>query len=152
MPTSTRRPRRGTRSAARPRQARPRQARAERTRRKILEAARRLLAEGGNAAVTHRAVAEEAGVSLGATTYYFESKRDLLAEVFRMHLAGVRERADSLFESYWKGEGNLLKGDPDTRAAAVGRYLEAGVREDRLSSLATFEVSLERARDHRVVP
>jgi len=114
---------------------RPRQARAERTRRRLLEAALRLLAEGGPAAVTHRAVSEQAGVSLGATTYWFGSKRDLLAEVFRVHLAEVHERVGTLAAA------------SGTRAAGLAGFLEGAVRDDRLGTLATLELALERARD-----
>ena len=129
------------------RRSRPRQPRGERTRRRVLEAALRLLAEGGPAAVTHRTVAAAAGVSLGATTYYFGSKRDLLAEVHRLHLARVRERAEAIFEAFSGAEAELPGGDRRRRAAAVARYLAGGVQEDRASTLATFELALERARD-----
>ena len=44
----------------------------------ILEAALRVIAERGVEAVTHRAVADAAGVPLSATTYYFESLDELL--------------------------------------------------------------------------
>jgi len=126
---------------SRSRVPRPRQARAERTRRRLLEAALRLLAEGGPSAVTHRAVSERAGVSLGATTYYFGSKRDLLAEVFRVHLAGVHERVAALADA--SGAGPPAR----ARAAGLARFLEAAVRDDRLGTLATLELALERARD-----
>jgi DNA-binding transcriptional regulator YbjK len=35
--------------------------------------------------ITHRAVAEEAVVPIAATTYYFASKEELIAEAFRLH-------------------------------------------------------------------
>ena len=130
-----------------PRRApRARQARAERTRRRLLEAARSLLAEGGPAAVTHRAVSERAGVSLGATTYYFGTKRELLAEVFRVHLAGVHERVATLIATSGAG------GAPPARARAAGlaRFLEGAVRDDRLGTLATLELALERAREPKL--
>jgi AcrR family transcriptional regulator len=122
------------------------QARAERTRGRLLEAARRLLAEGGPAAVTHRAVSERAGVSLGATTYYFGTKRELLAEVFRVHLVGVRDRVATLVASSGAG------GPPPARARAAGltRFLEGAVRDDRLGTLATLELALERAREPKL--
>lgn len=127
-----------------PRRApRPRQARAERTRRLLLEAALRLLAEGGPSAVTHRAVSERAGVSLGATTYYFGSKRDLLAEVFRVHLAAVHERVAALVDASGAG----VEPPASARAAGLARFLEGAVRDDRLGTLATLELALERARD-----
>lgn len=52
----------------------------ERRRTQIVRAAAALALEEGPAAVTHRAVAERAGVSLSATTYYFAGLEELLAE------------------------------------------------------------------------
>ena len=54
--------------------------RGERRRKEIIEAALRLIGRSGREGLTHRAVAKEAGVPLGATTYYFESRDDLLAQ------------------------------------------------------------------------
>ena len=44
----------------------------------------------GLAGLTHRAVADEAGVPLGSTTYYFADRNDLL--VAAMHVAIKAER------------------------------------------------------------
>ena len=46
----------------------------------LLQATLRLIAEGGVDAVSHRAVAELAGVSLGSTTYWFASRQDMLRQ------------------------------------------------------------------------
>lgn len=129
------------------RSRRPRQARSERTRRGILEAALELLAAGGPAAVTHRAVATRAGVSLGATTYHFASKYDLLDEVYRLHLTRVRERAQSILEAFGGDSRGAPASARDRLVAGLTRYLQEGVRRDRVGSLATFELALERARD-----
>ena len=56
-------------------------------RNEILEATLRLIGEGGVNSVTHRAVAEEAGVSLASTTYYFDSKSALLEEALELMIA-----------------------------------------------------------------
>ncbi len=125
---------------------RPRQERSEQTRRRLLDAALEILAAGGPGAVTHRAVAQRAGVSLGGTTYHFPSKYDLLGEFYRLHLLHVRERAEALrdlFATPVSGSVSLR----DRLAEGLERYLEQGVREDRAGSLATFELSLECARD-----
>ncbi|MCK2215498.1 TetR family transcriptional regulator [Actinomadura sp. ATCC 31491] len=58
------------------------QARSRRRRATLLTAAVDLLADGGFAAVTHRAVAQRAHLPLAATTYYFASRDQLLAEAF----------------------------------------------------------------------
>ncbi|MEV0403845.1 TetR family transcriptional regulator [Actinoallomurus sp. NPDC050550] len=49
-------------------------------RRAIIEAAGQLIAEVGVGKLTHRLVAERAGVPLGSTTYYFSSLEDLIDE------------------------------------------------------------------------
>jgi len=55
-------------------------------REQILEAALRVIGRSGREAITHRAVAEEAGVPLGSTTYYFDSREDLLGQALE-HVA-----------------------------------------------------------------
>ena len=49
----------------------------------LLEAVIRLLESDGPSAVTHRAVAREAGVPLAAATYYFASIDDLLVTAMK---------------------------------------------------------------------
>ncbi len=49
----------------------------------ILDAVIKLLAAGGIAAVTMRAVAAEAGVALGLMNYHFENKTSLIAAALR---------------------------------------------------------------------
>lgn len=49
----------------------------------IVDATVRIVGRGGVAAVTHRAVAAEAGVSLSSTTYHFASKGDIVDEALR---------------------------------------------------------------------
>jgi len=55
----------------------------------ILEAAIRIVGEGGPDAITHRAVAARAGVPLGSVSYYFDSRENLVREAFRFYLASV---------------------------------------------------------------
>jgi DNA-binding transcriptional regulator YbjK len=49
----------------------------------LLEATLRVVARDGPAGASHRAVATEAGVPLGSTTYYFASRDEMLAEALR---------------------------------------------------------------------
>ncbi|QDQ12665.1 TetR/AcrR family transcriptional regulator [Streptomyces spectabilis] len=49
----------------------------------IAAASERVIAERGVEGLTHRAVAAEAGVPLGATTYHFATKDDLIAAALR---------------------------------------------------------------------
>jgi AcrR family transcriptional regulator len=52
----------------------------------ILSATLEIIASDGIDAVTHRRVAEQAGVSPGSTTHHFSSREDLLREAFRFYL------------------------------------------------------------------
>ncbi len=54
------------------------QARARIKHRRIVDAASKVMSVHGIAGLTHRLVAQEAGVSLAATTYHFESKADIV--------------------------------------------------------------------------
>ena len=56
-------------------------------RKAILSATLDIIASHGVDAVTHRRVAERAGVSPGSTTHHFSSREDLLREAFRFYLA-----------------------------------------------------------------
>ncbi|MFF5977123.1 TetR/AcrR family transcriptional regulator [Streptomyces sp. NPDC012769] len=65
----------------------------------ITAATERVIAERGIEGLTHRAVAEEAGVPLGATTYHFATKDDLIATAL--------ERAVDRYAAYlddWAGQ------------------------------------------------
>jgi AcrR family transcriptional regulator len=53
----------------------------------ILGATLGIIASHGIDAVTHRRVAERAGVSPGSTTHHFASREELLREAFRFYLA-----------------------------------------------------------------
>lgn len=66
---------------------RPRTRDPEASRRRILDAAVELIGQGGPDSITHRAVAERAGIALGSTTYHFGSREELLRAAFRHALA-----------------------------------------------------------------
>ena len=65
-------------------------------REQLLEVTIDLIATEGIAAVTHRRVAELAGVPLGSTTYYFSSRDDMLLQSLRhfgeQEAAQIRDR------------------------------------------------------------
>lgn len=56
---------------------------AQRRRAALLDAARELIGEIGAGAITHRAVAQRAGVPLSTTSYFFSSIDELVAEAIR---------------------------------------------------------------------
>lgn len=62
----------------------------------LLEAALRLVARHGIRGVRHRAVAEEAGVPLSATTYYFKDIQDLINDSFLFWTEAVLREAAQL--------------------------------------------------------
>ena len=106
----------------------------------ILDGTVRLLVREGLAAVTHRAVAREAGVPLAATTYYFASKDELVAEALAILVADeiqrVGERAAALGEDLASA----------SRSAAVVAEVLFPNAEAAGALLAKFEVYLEAAR------
>lgn len=65
----------------------PRQERSRQRREALLRATIQLLGETGARSVTHRAVADRAGVPLASTTYYFESVHQLVEEALKLHVA-----------------------------------------------------------------
>ena len=65
----------------------PRQDRSRRRREALLRATIELLGETGAKSVTHRAVAERAGLPLASTTYYFRSVHELVEEALKLHVA-----------------------------------------------------------------
>jgi DNA-binding transcriptional regulator YbjK len=68
----------------------------------LLEAVLEIVAEVGAEAVTHRRVAEQAQLPLASTTYWFDSKEDLLTAALelaaRRDVARLHELADRLRE------------------------------------------------------
>ncbi len=65
----------------------PRQDRSRRRRDALLRATIELLGDSGAKSVTHRAVAERAGLPLASTTYYFRSVHQLIEEALKLHVA-----------------------------------------------------------------
>lgn len=126
-------------------QAPRRQVRGERTRERILDATLELLSREGPAAVSQRAVARAAGVSLGAMTYYFASQREMLASAFELHLGRTHARARALLEAGPSAAPGEL--DAEAMASGLAGFLASRVREDRARYMASFEIALELARD-----
>jgi DNA-binding transcriptional regulator YbjK len=108
-------------------------------REQILEAALRVIGRSGREAVTHRAVAEEAGVPLGSTTYYFDSRDDLLGQALEHVAASEAER-------YAKRADELR--DVKTPRELADRLIEelVAAAEDRIAYIAEYEIWLEAGR------
>jgi DNA-binding transcriptional regulator YbjK len=107
----------------------------------LLEAVLRIVAEVGPDAVTHRRVAEVAGLPLASTTYWFDSKEHLLTAA--LELAAERDTARLL-----EYGAAMERSDVDPLDAAVGAIGECddGSQPNRGSLIATFALLLEAAR------
>lgn len=114
-----------------------RQARGHERVEQILRATLEVVARDGVAAVTHRSVAEAAGVSLGSLTYYFASKQELLRDALLLHVADDTTRLSALAAELI---ASGARGDEVVEAFAV-------VLETLHGDIAQFELYIEAARD-----
>jgi TetR/AcrR family transcriptional regulator, regulator of biofilm formation and stress response len=135
--------------------AAPRQDRSRARREALLRAAIELLGETGVRSVTHRAVAERAGVPLASTTYYFRSVRELVEEALKLHVAERVAELESLVEVALHASGAsvtqlaegmaavLVAAPTPTLVAQYQMYLEAGrnpaLQPAATEALAAFE-------------
>ena len=111
----------------------------------LLQAVLRIVGEVGPDAVTHRRVAEVAGLPLASTTYWFTSKEDLLAAA--LELAADRD------VSRLRARAADLAGRADATDAAVALILDPlddGLRTSRGSLVAAYTLWLEAARRPRL--
>src|SRR3954471_23604593 len=105
----------------------------------LIRAAVGLIAREGLAAVSHRTVARAAGVPLGATTYYFASKTELLREALEVIAdaeVAVLERAAERLGDH-RLDADVVA---DVLAELCGPQLGLGPK------LARFEIYIEAAR------
>jgi DNA-binding transcriptional regulator YbjK len=109
-------------------------------RRELLEATVRVIGRGGVAAVDHRAVAAEAGVPLGSTTYYFDSKDDMVAQALNYVADREAERLRT------EAERSLRDVGPAALPARLADVLIHAWAGDRTVLLAQYELYLESAR------
>src|SRR5256885_4751331 len=108
-------------------------------REQTLDATLRVIGRSGRESVTHRAVAEEAGVPLGSTTYYFESRDALLRQALEHVAAHEVERYDALGE-----ELRLVKSPRELADRLLSELVSAA--EDRVAYIAEYELWLEASR------
>jgi DNA-binding transcriptional regulator YbjK len=118
------------------------QPRGARRRAALLDATLWVVARDGAAGASHRAVAAQAGVPLGSTTYYFESREQML-------LAALRHAADTEVALIEQRLRELDRGGldlPGWRRAVVDWALKE-VSEDRAHLLiARHQLRLEALR------
>ena len=112
----------------------------------LLKAVLRILGREGAAAITHRAVAEEAGVPIAATTYYFSSKEDLLREALQLHADQETQRVAQATDSL--GETPTI----EALADRLADFLDYGLRAGRTTLIAEYELLLQAARHPELEP
>jgi DNA-binding transcriptional regulator YbjK len=116
----------------------PRAEASKRVRDAIVAATVRIVAREGVAAVTHRRVAAEAGVSLSSTTWHFASKAEILEAALHWtadsEVARIGAIADRL------GAGAF---DPAGWATELGEWLVEQVTTDRETAVALYRLQVE---------
>lgn len=117
---------------------RPVQDRSEEKRDRILDAVLELVAERGLAGVSHRAVAERAGVTLSATSYYFESKAELERAAIEAHYQRRLEDYAAIADAVTAAEAS-----PE---ALIEAAVELFTASDTSMLLGHFEVYVNAAR------
>ena len=109
----------------------------------IIDAATRVIADAGLAGLTHRRVAEVAGVPVGSTTYYFRDLDELreaaLADAARGSIEGLDQWADALRETT-----DL----PGTLARLTSQYLTDPDRYRAVNELYTAASHRPELRPH----
>jgi DNA-binding transcriptional regulator YbjK len=111
------------------------------TREAILHAAVELIGEQGPDALTHRAVAERAGVSLSATTYWFSSKDEIFRQAVALAAGDEVARLERLVLDLAPRE--LA---PTAWARELSAVLAADVQRNPAQPVAMYEFVLEASR------
>ena len=114
-------------------------AKGEARRTALLDAVVRVLERGGPGAVTHRAVAAEAGVPLAAATYYFATLDDLYVSALRRATEGQVELFAPLADGSLRDFARALhRWASIDRASAIAQYelLFLAMRRENLREAA----------------
>jgi DNA-binding transcriptional regulator YbjK len=90
---------------------------------RIVEGAMRLIARSGVESLTHRKIAQEAGVPLGSTTYYFGSHDDIIIAALERAMAEDTEKLE--------GWADGIHGREDVAAALTRRIMEDSADRER---------------------
>ena len=114
-------------------------------RRAIVEATLAVIGRGGVDAVTHRAVAIEAGVPLAATTYYFASKAELVQEALEL----VIVRSAEVVDDHTSVGSEISCDELVERLAALA---EAQLDDREAPLIAQYELMLEAGRRTHLRP
>jgi DNA-binding transcriptional regulator YbjK len=107
----------------------------------IAAAALELIESGGIEAVTHRRAAEQAGVPLAATTYYFSSKDELLQAAMELHVEREAAQLRELARAVIAADIGVEEG-----IEALVAWQVASLRDHRAAQHAQLELYLRVAR------
>jgi TetR/AcrR family transcriptional regulator, regulator of biofilm formation and stress response len=107
----------------------------------ILHAAVELIGEQGPDALTHRAVAERAGISLSATTYWFSSKEEIFREAVALAAGEEVARLERLVLDLAPRQVT-----PKAWARELSAALAADVNRNPAQPVAMYEFVLEASR------
>ena len=105
----------------------------------IVAATVRIVAREGVAAVTHRRVAAEAGVSLSSTTWHFATKGDILEAALRWTAAAGGRRASARSPS----ASAHTDFDPAAWADELAAWLVEQVTAEREVAVALYRLQIE---------
>lgn len=100
-----------------------------------------MIASEGVAGMTHRRVAQEAGVSLAATTYHFETKADIVA--------AAAERSFADYDAALRGVATRWRESPENAwnfHQLLFQLIAGSVARSRPISLAWYEIVLHNTR------
>ena len=110
----------------------------------LLEAAVRVVADGGSGSLTHRAVATEAGVSVASVSYHFPSIADLRRGTFEQAGSSIGiELADLVLAA-----SSSIDDTPEICSAYAARL----VTERRVETAAIFELIVAAGHDEGLRP
>ena len=104
----------------------------------LLDAALRVIARVGIAALTTRAITEEAGMRQGVFHYCFRDKNEMLAELIALTVSRLIEDSSVV---------NVVQGDFGATVRSTLRALWAKISETPTSHLALYELTLYAMRD-----
>jgi TetR/AcrR family transcriptional regulator, regulator of biofilm formation and stress response len=107
---------------------------------RLLDAAITIIGSRGLAQLSMRALAEEAGMPLGAIGYYFEDKQQLIAEAFHRHAERELERVTRTVASI--GDA----GSAADLARVLAGFVIDGVHPVGTELIAEYEFLLEATR------
>jgi TetR/AcrR family transcriptional regulator, regulator of biofilm formation and stress response len=114
----------------------------------LLQTTLRLIADQGIDAVSHRAVADAAGVPLGSTTYWFSSRQEMLRQALeyfaRLDIETLRERLGEILDGRLSRKRLVDEftdhlasqlGEQRWRTAAQYAFLQEAARQPELEAV-----------------